>query len=90
MTMTKDPEESAEPQLDFLIGRDVAGHWLAIETHGLAGGFFNSAKEALRFVASDFNERPARIEIVKEIIDPFGRTCVEVAGLCRSARQTAV
>jgi hypothetical protein len=55
----------AEPPLSsvssFLIGRDTEGHWLAVETHGRAGGFFNSQDAAERFAAFETARRKGAI-----------------------------
>lgn len=75
--------QPVEPALEFLIGRDAHGHWLAIETHGLPGGFFNSADAAFRYVSADFHQQTKRVELVDDIIDPFGKTCVEIASRYR-------
>lgn len=75
--------DPTEIPLEFLIGRDAGGHWLAVETHGLAGGFFASARDALRFVHSDCHPRAARIEIVEDVLEPFGASCHEIAARCR-------
>ena len=55
----------AEPPLSsvssFLIGRDADGHWLAIETHGRAGGLFKSQDAAERFAAFETARREGAI-----------------------------
>ena len=33
----------------FLVGQDAAGHWLAVETHGLGGGLFTSRAAAMQY-----------------------------------------
>jgi hypothetical protein len=38
--------------LRFVVGQDSRGNWLAVETHGLGGGFFCSQKEAIHYAAS--------------------------------------
>lgn len=73
-----------KPSLDFLIGHDQNGSWFVIETHGLAGGYFRSEREAFKYVLADFHCRAKRIEVVEEAVDAGG-TCVEVANRCRHA-----
>ncbi|GJE41629.1 hypothetical protein [Methylobacterium soli] len=40
-------EVPVEHQSRFIVGRDPQGHWVAVETHGLAGGIFRSCKDAI-------------------------------------------
>lgn len=37
------------PGPHFEIGRDRAGFWIAVETHGRGGGFFRSRDDALHY-----------------------------------------
>ncbi len=72
--------------LEFLVGHHKTGGWFVVETHGLAGGLFRSELEAFKFLAGDFQTRAKRIEVVREILDPFDGTCVEIAQRCREIR----
>lgn len=52
-------------RLSFLVGRDPAGHWLAIERHGLGGGIFTSRKAALAYARSECCRRPGSVQLVR-------------------------
>ena len=52
----------------FLIGQDRAGHWLAIETHGLGGGLFASRDAALGYARAETGRRPGAIQIAPQPI----------------------
>ncbi len=61
-----DAEPPQRPIPSFLIGRDTEGHWLAVETHGLAGGFFTSQDAALRYASFETDHRKGAIRVVTE------------------------
>ena len=42
----------------FLVGQDGAGHWLAVETHGLGGGIFTTRDAALHYALRETGRRP--------------------------------
>jgi hypothetical protein len=73
-------------RLEFFIGRDKGGNWIVIETHGLAGGYFVSAREALRYVVSGYQDRVKRIEMVEGVLDPGQSSCADIADRCRAIR----
>ena len=54
---------------DFLVGQDRAGHWLALETHGLAGGIFSTRDAALHYAAFESNHRPDAVRVCAEPIE---------------------
>ncbi len=54
----------AEPH--FVVGQDVRGYWVAIETHNLGGGIFKSLKDALHFADFETGHRPDAIELSTE------------------------
>jgi len=47
--------------LEFVVGRDVEGHWLAVEAHGRGGGIFVSRDCALRYAAFETDHRPLAV-----------------------------
>ncbi len=50
----------------FLVGQDVSGLWLAVETHDLCGGLFKSREDALHFVEAETHRRPGAVELAAE------------------------
>ena len=52
----------------FVVGRDGEGHWLAVETHGLGGGFFITRDAALHYARSETAHRPGAIVLSTEPI----------------------
>ncbi len=62
---------AASDELDIAVGRDEAGHWIATEAHGLAGGFFVSRKEALRFATALLATHSGRIAIAPAPLAAF-------------------
>ena len=55
---------SATPE--FMVGRDREGHWLAVETHGRAGGLFVNQEAALRYAAFESEHRSGAVQVVNE------------------------
>ena len=60
-------EASAEPSgtaaHHFVVGQDVEGHWLAVETHGLGGGIFITRDAALHYALHETFKRPGGISL---------------------------
>jgi hypothetical protein len=52
---------TAETPPAYLVGQDDAGHWLAVETHGLGGGIFASEAAAIRFARDETDRRPGAV-----------------------------
>lgn len=51
-------ERPAQRQaLEFVVGQDRRGAWVAVEAHGLAGGVFVSRDAAIHYVAAECGKR---------------------------------
>ena len=48
---------------EFRVFRNPAGRWLAVETHGLPGGSFDSREEAVRFALHRADGDLARVHV---------------------------
>ncbi|HEV7438837.1 MAG TPA: hypothetical protein VGN94_04325 [Methylobacterium sp.] len=57
------------PGLHFLVGQDHEGHWVAVETHGLAGGIFRTRRDAIHYAAAETRGRPDAVGLSLERID---------------------
>ena len=64
------PRKSFGGPLQFLVGRDAEGHWLAVETHGRGGGYFRSRDDALHYARAEagagavsFSNRPLALRL---------------------------
>ncbi len=53
-----DPNHAVSASPTFLVGKDREGHWLAVESHGAAGGIFASKTEAVRYAMFETDYRP--------------------------------
>lgn len=60
---------AARAHPDFLVGQDHSGHWLALETHGLAGGIFASRDAAIRFALVETDRRPDAVHVTAEPLE---------------------
>ncbi len=60
---------SAMQGLDFLVGQDRSDHWLALETHGLAGGIFSTRDAALHYAVFESNHRPDAVRVIAEPVE---------------------
>ncbi len=47
----------------FIVGQDPQGQWLALETHGLAGGLFKTRQDAIRFADFETDHRPGSVQL---------------------------
>ena len=61
--------DHASQDLSFLIGQDEEGHWLALEIHGLAGGFFTSRDAAWRYAMAETGRRSGAIHFTPKPIE---------------------
>lgn len=68
-TPSIEPSKTVGNQPCFIVGRDPKGHWVAIETRGLCGGFFRSCKDAVRYAAVETQRRPDSIAITTEWVE---------------------
>lgn len=59
---------SVANRLRFLVGRDEAGRWLALEDHGLAGGIFASKEAALHYAVAETGRRPGGVRLARRAI----------------------
>lgn len=50
----------------FLIGRDIEGHWLAVDTCGRSGGLFTSEEAARRYATSETGHRFGAVRLTPE------------------------
>lgn len=55
--------KQAAVESHFIIGQDLSGRWLALETHRLGGGLFNTCQSAIRFVEHETGHRPGAYEL---------------------------
>ncbi len=53
--------ERFQKPLEFMVGRDAEGQWLAVETHGRGGGIFVNQASALRYAAFETDHRPQAV-----------------------------
>ena len=56
MAGTSPSEADTAPR--FVVGPDLEGHWLAVETHGFGGGIFVSRDAALGYARAECGHRP--------------------------------
>jgi hypothetical protein len=53
--------KAARQARSFIVGRNRAGLWIALETHGLAGGIFASKDAAVHYAAFETDRRPGAV-----------------------------
>jgi hypothetical protein len=63
-------EEPSSLPLSFLVGCDEQNHWVAVEVHGLSGGFFADQGAALKFAYEETGWRKDAVRIVPRV-SPF-------------------
>lgn len=55
-------EASDEDGLSFTIGQDAHGWWVAVESHGMAGGLFRNRADALHYADREIRNGSGRIQ----------------------------
>lgn len=60
---------SATEDLQFVVGQDARGTWVAVETHGLGSGLFCSQKEAIHYAALTAKRGPGHVCLTSARID---------------------
>ena len=64
-------EGSCTTPTSFIVGQDPKGQWLALETHGLAGGLFKTMRDAIRFATFETDHRPGSVELATAPLRPI-------------------
>ena len=64
--MHRIPHQRSASLTDYLIGQDVEGHWLAVETHGRGGGIFADQGAALRYAVAETGHRPRAVRVTAQ------------------------
>lgn len=62
-------EAPASHAARFIVGQDPAGHWVAIEIHGRAGGLFRSREAAVDYAEDETDHRPDAVLLSGERIE---------------------
>jgi hypothetical protein len=53
----------------FTVGQNLKGAWIALETHGLAGGIFVSRDAALHYAQFETSHRPGAVRFASRPLD---------------------
>ena len=53
----------------FVVGQNPRGAWVALETHGLAGGIFVSRDAALHYAQFETGHRPGAVHLVSQALE---------------------
>jgi hypothetical protein len=53
----------------FIVGKDIEGHWIALEIHGAGGGLFTSKDAALRYASFETGGRPGAVKLASEPLE---------------------
>ena len=64
---TSEPPSSSLRPLNFTIGRDSIGNWVAREKSGARGGLFTDRAGALKFVKFETGNHPYAVEWVNGV-----------------------
>lgn len=57
------------PSTSFIVGQDIQGHWVAVETHGLGGGLFRTRDAAIHYAVDLTDHRPDAVVIATDRIE---------------------
>lgn len=53
----------------FVVGQDPQGRWVAVESHGLAGGIFRSCEDAIHYAVGETRRRPDAVRLASDRIE---------------------
>jgi hypothetical protein len=59
----------ADQARSFIVGRDRAGLWIALERHGSAGGIFASKDAAMHYAAFETDRRPGAVNFSNDPLE---------------------
>ena len=59
----------ASQQPCFVVGQDPQGRWVALESHGLAGGIFRTCKDAVHYAVGETHHRPDAVTLASNRIE---------------------
>ncbi|VUD71160.1 hypothetical protein MET9862_01736 [Methylobacterium symbioticum] len=59
---------AADP-IRFIVGQDRRGHWVAVASHGRAGGLFRSREAAIGFAVGETGHRPDAVRLSGERVE---------------------
>jgi len=57
------------PLRHFMVGKDRDGHWIAKESHGMAGGIFVSWQAAIDYAQFETGHRPGAVSLVPQVVE---------------------
>ena len=55
--------------MSFLVGQNAKGNWVALETHGLAGGIFVSREAAIHYAEFETDHRSGAVHLAPRPLD---------------------
>ena len=71
---------SRDSGLQFVVGQDETGHWVAVETSGRGGGIFVNRQAALNYAAFEAGRRPGAVRCSTEPLALWRRFDANAAG----------
>ena len=57
------PADAGDDGLSFTIGQDAHGCWVAVESHGMAGGLFRNRADALHYADGEIRNGSGRVRL---------------------------
>lgn len=63
------PADPSDAVSSYVVGQNARGNWVAVETHGLAGGIFVSRDAALHYAEFETDHRPGAVHLASRSLD---------------------
>jgi hypothetical protein len=73
---------SRDTGLQFVVGQDETGRWIAVETNGRGGGIFVNRQAALNYAAFEAGRRSNAVRCSNEPLALWKRFDANVSGGC--------
>ena len=77
---------SRDTGLQFVIGQDETGHWVAVESNGRGGGIFVNQQAALKYAAFEAGGRSDAVRCSTEPLALWRRIDANVSDGCGARR----
>jgi hypothetical protein len=58
-------QQDAAASLQFLVGQDEQGHWVALEANGRGGGFFVNREAAVKYAERETGRHSSALTVWK-------------------------
>lgn len=63
------PIAAPSAPMQFLVGQNRQGCWVAVEIHGLGGGLFRTRTDAVHYASDETRNRPDGVVVTGDLVE---------------------